>query len=284
MNQGVIDLHLHTNHSDGYHSPAEVVSKARKAGLRAIGITDHDEISALPEAEAAGLELGVEVVTGVELSVYFQKQDIHILGYCFDRDNGGLNDYLAIFKSERVKRAGLIVDKLSELGMTISLDDVFELSGTGSVGRPHIANVLLSKGLVSSFQEVFDKYLGDGKPANVPKYRMDIEKAIEIVTGAGGICSIAHPGIQLSNKDVMAVIRMGIHGIEATHPKHGVDRSSFYRHLARNHGLVATGGSDFHGGARSEAALGKYTVPYETIAEMNALAGIQEQEGDRNDS
>ncbi|MFQ5648333.1 MAG: PHP domain-containing protein [bacterium] len=275
-NHGDVDLHLHTCHSDGYYTPNDLIDKVHSHGLSAIAIVDHDEIGALPEAIQYGKSKNIEVLPGVELSVYFRGQDIHVLGYCFDYHDSDLLDYLGLFRRERLKRARQIIEKLALSGIHISLDDVLEKGGAGSIGRPHIANVMLENGVIDSFQEAFDRFLGDGKPANVEKYKIDVYTAVSIVKSAGGICSIAHPGIQVQNRDLMPLFKMGIQGIEVVHPKHREEKTDFYRNLARNHGLLATGGSDFHGGPKGEEALGKYTVEYEIVGQMKALGNCQQ--------
>lgn len=270
---GDADLHLHTTHSDGYFSPIQLIDKVHALGLRAVAIVDHDEISAISEAIHYGYSKGIEVLPGVELSISFNGQDVHILGYCFDFEDANLIRYLSLFREERLKRARSIVNKLAQEGLSIHFDDVMEKAGSGSVGRPHVANVLLEHGYVKSFQQAFDKYLGDGKPANIRKYSIDFETAQDLIHSAGGVCSIAHPGIQLSDRDVMTLIKLGVPCLEAVHPKHRAEKTRFYRNLAENHGLQITGGSDFHGGTKGEETLGKYTVPYQTVAELKKLTG-----------
>ncbi len=264
------DLHLHTNHSDGYYSPRDLVDKVRSLGLKAAAITDHDEISGLPDAIQYGEKCGLELLAGVELSVHFHGKDIHILGYGFDPVDKALVEYLAGLRNNRIERARKTVDKLTDLGLYISFDEVIEVAGSGSVGRPHVANVLLKYGLVSSFKEAFDKYLGDGKPANVRKRSVKIEEALQIIETAGGVCSIAHPGIQIDEAELMALIKAGCSALEVVHPKHNEVDMQYYRKVAGEHGLLETGGSDFHGGPKGEEAIGKYTVPCEVVEHIKS--------------
>lgn len=267
---GCADLHLHTTHSDGYYEPADLINKVAALNLCAVAITDHDEISALDEAIEMGRAQGLEVLTGVELSVSFQGRDIHLLGYCFDRQDVDLGAYLQLFRDERVKRARRILEKLGAVGVELSLHDVMDKAGTGSVGRPHIANVMLEKGIVGSFQEAFDKYLGDNKPASVSKYKLDVNEAISLIESAGGICCVAHPGIHFNDRSLITLLRMGMQGIEAVHPKHNYEKTRFYQNLARNYGLIATGGSDFHGGIKGEDAIGRYLVRYDVVEQLKS--------------
>lgn len=268
MSHGYADLHLHTNRSDGYFSPQELIDKVLPHGLKAIAIADHDEISAIDEAMKYGKVKGIEVISGVELSVSYKGMDLHILGYCFDHNNSELVQYLSLFKNERIKRAEKIVHNLMNLGMPISFDSVLKKAGIGSVGRPHIANVLVEDGYVYSFQEAFDKFLGNGKPAHVNKYKIDVEEAFKIVKAAGGICSIAHPALDLTDNDLISIIKAGVDAIEIVHPRHNEEMQGHLTNLAESNGLLITGGSDFHGGTQGEDALGKYRVPYNVLAKI----------------
>ena len=259
------DLHLHTNLSDGYSSPRDLVDKLVSLGLQAIAITDHDEISTLPDTIYYGNANNLEVISGVELSVIFNGRDVHLLGYGFDPTHSALVDYLSNIRNDRIERARQTVDKLAELGAYISFDEVMTKAGSGSVGRPHIANVLLEYGLVISFKEAFDKYLGDGKPANIKKTGLHIGAALELIESAGGVCSIAHPVLKLDEQELLSLIKAGSKAIEVVHPKHNKEKTLYYRNVAHEYGLLETGGSDFHGGPKGAVTLGKYTVPYEVV-------------------
>lgn len=269
---GYADLHLHTNRSDGYNSPKELIDLVRRHELRAIAIVDHDDVSGVQEAMDYASSFGIDVISGVELSVSYLHYDLHILAYCFDHQNSQLVEHLKMVRIERLKRARKIVEKLNKLGMPISFDAVLKKAGSGSVGRPHVANVLLDEGYVYSFQDAFNRFLGDGKPANIDKYRLDIQTTISLVRDAGGICSIAHPGLQLGQDDLLFLIKAGVHGIEVVHPKHNEEEARNYRELAQAYGLVETGGSDFHGGKKGDDVLGKYTIPLAAVDKIRAAA------------
>lgn len=266
------DLHIHTNHSDGCHSSAEIIGRAKRVGLDAIAITDHDAVSAIPEVRKHAVSADIEVLAGVELSVTYKHYDLHILGYGFDENDRNLLEYLTLFQDERVKRARQIVEKLARLGMPISFNAVLEKAGGGTLGRPHIANVLVEDRFVLSFQEAFNRFLGTGKPAYVAKYRLTVDDAINLIHNAGGICAIAHPGIQLREEDILELVKLGIEGIEVVHPKHSAAATDYYRVLAQNHGLLQTGGSDFHGGAKGEETFGVYRVPYVYVEKIKEIA------------
>jgi predicted metal-dependent phosphoesterase TrpH len=272
MENGTADLHLHTTRSDGYCTPVELVDKVAALGLQAMAITDHDEISAIQDVRAYGVSRGVEVLAGVELSVNFRHHDLHVLGYCFDPQDEDLNQYLHLFREERLRRAEKMVKKLAAMGMPISLQAVLAKAGEGAIGRPHIANVLLEDKFVYSFEEAFYKYLGNGKPAYVEKYRFGVQEAFALIRKAGGVCAIAHPGIQLSNGDLVSLIKSGVDALEVIHPKHSTEQTQLYGQMAEQYGLVRTGGSDFHGGSKGAGALGKYTVSYDVVDRLKSLS------------
>jgi predicted metal-dependent phosphoesterase TrpH len=266
------DLHLHSNRSDGACSPKELVDKAVSRGLKAIAIVDHDEVSALDEAIPYGQERGLEVIPGVELSVSYQQFDLHMLAYCFDSNNPQLASYLNLFQKERVKRAQRMVEILAKFGMPISFDTVLQKAGPGSIGRPHIADVLVEEGHVFSIQEAFDKYIGNGKPAYVAKYKIDVDTTLRLVTSAGGVCSIAHPGIDVNDEILAMLIKVGLPAIETIHPKHNEHQTRHFSEMAKRNGLLETGGSDYHGGNRGDGVLGKYKVPYEVVDKLKEMA------------
>ncbi len=267
-----VDLHLHTNRSDGYCSPTELVDKALSYGLVAIAIVDHDDVSALREAIDYGKARGLEVIPGVELSVLHRNRDLHLLGYCFDYENDELLRTLEHFKMERLKRAEKIVEILAKMGMPISLDVVLERAGAGSVGRPHIADVLAGEGYVYSYQEAFNKYIGYGKPAYVPKFKIDVDNAIRLIHSAGGVTSVAHPGLDLNKEDLITIIKSGVNAIEVIHPKHNEEQIRYFGEIARKNDLLITGGSDFHGGRKGNETLGHYTVAYDVVDKLKELA------------
>ncbi|MCK5572306.1 MAG: PHP domain-containing protein [Bacteroidetes bacterium] len=267
--EGRADLHIHTTYSDGALSAREIILRAREAGLSAISITDHDHTGALDEAILLGSELGVDVIPGVELSVTVRDQDVHILGYFFDHHNPRLLDYLAHFRTERIKRARRIVEKLNDLNLPLPFDAVLDRAGHGSVGRPHIANALVETGLTESYYEAFLKYIGSGKPAYEKKFQISPREAIELVAYAGGLSFIAHPGNCISDELLFELLNEGIDGIEVVHPSHTPDRILYYRGIASEYFLLTSGGSDFHGGRKNGLdVLGKYSVPEDHVTMM----------------
>jgi len=267
---GKVDLHTHTSQSDGLLPPEKVVQLAAAAKLRAVSITDHDEIGALEAGIALGNQLGVEVIPGVELSVSHNGYDIHILGYLIDFRQSRLLEFLNYFQQERVRRVHLILEKLDRLGYPILLETVLRKAGSGSIGRPHIADALVEAKHVSSYHEAFNRFIADGKPAFVPKVRISATQAVSIIHEANGLACLAHPGQNLTEPIILDIINAGVDGIEIVHPKHTFAQREFYRQLAKTYNLLETGGSDFHGGRKDDERLGDYVIEYEKVEKLKA--------------
>lgn len=259
---GLVDLHVHSNASDGTLTPAEVVRLAREGGLRAVALTDHDTIDGLAEAVAAGPAYGVEIIPGVEVSARFAGGTMHILGLEIDFRNGHLNDRLAVLKRARAERNPQIIAKLNALGINITLEQVEKISGEGQMGRPHIARAMMEAGYVRSIQEAFDLYLRYHGKAYVPKFRFPPEEAIAMIREVQGVPVLAHPytlglGSPLALKNTLVeLMSLGLGGIEAIYTEHTPEQEALYLRLARELGLLVTGGSDFHGDNKPEIVLG----------------------------
>ncbi len=268
--EGKADLHMHTSHSDGLYSAIEVVRRAKEAGLTTISITDHDNVSAIDEAlEAAKLQ-GIDVIPGVELSAGVGEQEVHVLAYFFDHTNQNLLDYLKFFRIERKRRAERIVEKLNDLNIPLTLDAVLERAGHGSIGRPHIATALYEEGLTDSYHEAFYKYIGNGKPAYEKKYQVSPQAAIDLIASAGGLSFIAHPGNSVDEEVLLEFINEGVDGIEVIHPSHSPERVMHYSGIVNEYFLLASGGSDFHGGRKNDQeVLGKYYISMDHVEEMH---------------
>jgi predicted metal-dependent phosphoesterase TrpH len=266
------DLHIHSTHSDGTLTPAEIVRLAKESGLAAVSVTDHDNIAGVSEAQAAGDENGVEVVPGVELSANEDGTDIHMLGYLIDVQSESLIEHLGIFRERRRVRAERMVEKLNKLGLDVSIEAVLAKAGTAAIGRPHVAEALAETGLVSSYEEVFRKYIGYGGPAYEPKYVISPERSVEIVHSAGGLAVVAHPGVYIKEEMLQKILKSGVDGIESMHPKHTAETVDRLSRLAKDLGLVETGGSDFHGDTRGNTAFGGGTVPYEWVENLREVA------------
>jgi predicted metal-dependent phosphoesterase TrpH len=267
--EGKADLHMHTIHSDGACSTEELILRAQRAGLTSISITDHDTVNAVGEAMALGDECGVRVIPGVELSSSHNGFDIHLLGYFVDHTNAVLLDYLSFCKTARVRRAERIVEKLNGLRIPLRLETVLEQAGLGAVGRAHIAHALFEEGLTGSYDEAFDRYIGNGKPAYETTDSVNPGEAIELISAAGGLSFIAHPGTMIDEAMLRNLIRLGLDGIEVIHPSHSQRLTEHYRGIAVEYCLLESGGSDFHGSKKGgPEVLGKYTIPEAAIEGM----------------
>ncbi len=265
------DLHSHTYYSDGYHTPEELIIKAKTAGLTHLAITDHDNVDAIEEALELSKEHGIELVPGVEISAEHNGRETHILAYFFDHKNTELLNYLKNFRQERMRRAEKIVEKLNELEVSIKLEDVLKhAKGNGSVGRPHIAMALVEGGFVNNYYEAFSKYIGDDRPAYVRKPNIFSKDAIALINRCGGLSFIAHPGKSLRNNNALIeMIEFGIDGIETIHPSHTEYDIEYFRDITSQYFLLESGGSDFHGGRINDASiLGKYYITEQKITAM----------------
>ncbi len=258
----LIDLHVHSAASDGSYPPAEVVRYAKEGGLKAMALTDHDTVEGLPEAVAAGDSLGVEVIPGVEISARFPGGTMHILGLCIDYTNGHLDERLAVLKQARADRNPQIIAKLNALGIPITMAQVEKISGGGQVGRPHIARALLESGYVQDLQEAFDQYLGWHRAAYVSKFRFPPAEAIAMIRDVQGVPVLAHPftlglGSAFALRHQLAALKkLGLAGIEVFYSEHTPEQEALYLKLARELGLLVTGGSDYHGANKPEITLG----------------------------
>lgn len=266
--KGSVDLHVHTTCSDGLLRPEEVVQKAKELDLAAIGIADHDSVSGIEKAQQIGAEIGMEVVPAAELSCIHNNSDIHILGYYLDYHNLELMDFLSSVQEQRLERAHKIVGKLSEQGVNIDVERVLELSAGASVGRPHIAQVLLERGYVNSFSEAFWKFIGYHCPAYVPKMEISPPEAINLIKKFAGIPILAHPGSYRNDELVYSLIQAGISGLEVWHPEHSQSAADHYLEICQKNGLLVTGGSDCHGGRKGKIFMGEVRIPYHYLAEL----------------
>ena len=254
-----LDLHLHTTYSDGSLPPSEVVKRAGNARVLALSITDHDTLDGVPEAMEAGAALGIEVVPGIEISSRLGKTEVHILGYFLNAQHQGLLRELERIRETRHRRNAETIDKLNQLGVTVTYDEVRELAGPGSIGRPHIARVLMRKGIVQTAREAFERYLAEGAPAYAPRDLPDPAAAIALVRAAGGVPVLAHPSWveDLGLEEICAHLQaVGLLGLEVYYSTHRREQTSRYRLLAERRHLLATGGSDFHGVTKPDIEVG----------------------------
>ena len=256
-----IDLHLHTTHSDGSQTPAEVVKLAHDAGVSALAITDHDITTGLPDAIAAGQELGIEIIPGIEISSRHGESELHVLGYFLKWEDAQLNERLTALRESRHRRNPKIVELLQAAGIDITYDEVRAVAGSDSVGRPHIARVLMDKKVVTSAKEAFDRFLAEGKPAYVPRELPSPVDAIRWIREAGGLAVLAHPTwvktVEGTLTDLARRLKeQGLDGVEVHYSTHTPRQTREYLSLAKQLGLLVTGGSDFHGLTKPDIEVG----------------------------
>ncbi len=249
------DLHCHSTASDGSDSPTCVVERAAERGIKVLALTDHDTVAGVAEAQAAGERLGVQVIPGVELTCYVGKREIHVLGYGIDINSAPLLEHCRKFQEARIARADAIGKRLAEAGVPINMEKVMATADGGVVGRPHIANALIEAGHVANFQEAFDKYLADGKPANVPKLMIDPKECLDVIHEAGGIAVMAHPALGNMEDLIPMFHGLGVEGIEVWHSAHHQVTSERLKTKAIQRGLLKTGGSDCHGSIKGESPI-----------------------------
>jgi len=265
----LVDLHMHSTASDGSRAPADVVRAAKRAGLAAIALTDHDTVDGLAEARGAGDELGVRVVAGVELSAVEGDTETHILGLHL-HDTAIIERALADLRGMRERRARRIVEKLEAAGVHITMDAVLAQAGEGAVGRPHVARALIAEGWAVDSRDAFDRYLGAGRPAYVAKEQLGMRDAIGIIHDAGGLAVLAHPASAGTRERLTALRAQGLDGVEVKHPAHSPSDTTRLAALARELDLVPSGGSDWHGAADGPRTIGMMQVPAEWLALQDA--------------
>jgi len=274
-----IDLHTHTTASDGIYPPRELIDLAMRGGLVAMAITDHDTVDGLPEAMEYAASVGFRLYPGVEFSIDYDAGSFHLLGLNIDYRNRRLVKTLRELAEHRESRSYRIIEDLKKHGIDIPIEEVVRAAGGGSMGRPHVARVMVNHGYASNIKEIFQKYLVKGKPGYVKKVRIRFEDAIGLVRECGGIAVVAHP-ISLECRDMeefetrlMEFVGAGVEGLEAFASMHTVEQAALYEEIARRNGLLVTGGSDFHGD--KDETIGYYRkdrpIPIELQNSLDSL-------------
>jgi len=273
----VVDLHTHSTASDGTLSPSELVYLAKKTGLEALALTDHDTLKGLKSAWQTASEEGLPFLCGVEISIKYQRKGhFHLLGYFLTPEVPEIENTLQKLHEAREKRNEKIIKKLQEMGIDITMEELREIA-KGEIGRPHIANLLVKKGVVKDFNQAFEKYLKKGAPAYVPKALLSPEEGIKIIFKAKGIPVLAHPvTLQQTEEELENYLKelkeLGLAGIEAYYTEHTRGFTNFLLSLAKKLDLLVTGGSDFHGENKPDIKLGRgfgdLDVPFECFENL----------------
>jgi predicted metal-dependent phosphoesterase TrpH len=276
--RNLIDLHIHSTTSDGVFTPSEVVHLALEQGLAAIALTDHDTLGGVAEAQRAAVGTRLEVIAGVEVNSEGDWGDLHFLGYYVDPENDFLREQLQAMQDARVGRARKMLEHLRDMGMTLEWGKVRALASGDSVGRPHVGRALLDRGYVKTVQEAFDRFISRDGPAYVPRLRLTPPEVIRAITGAGGVPVIAHPAHSgaAAVEHIPELVEHGLRGVEVYYPHHSPEDIETLLGLCRDYGLIATGGSDFHGqGVMEGITLGSVLVPWDCVEQLREAAGGQ---------
>jgi predicted metal-dependent phosphoesterase TrpH len=287
MSQRLIDLHAHTTHSDGSATPRELLTQANAAGATAMAITDHDTVTGLKEGHAAAAEFDIELIDGIEISAEYSPGTMHILGYFINAESAHLNAALIGLREARERRNPQIAERLQSLGLSVAYEEVERLAGNEVVGRPHFARLLVERGYAASIQDAFDRFLGKGAAAYVEKARLSPAASIALIHEAGGVAVLAHPyqlklaSIEETERLIVELAALGLDGVEAVYSRHSQAERDAYSSMARRHGLLVTGGSDYHGTYKPDIAIvrgkGDLAVPYELLDELRRRASVHRQ-------
>jgi 3',5'-nucleoside bisphosphate phosphatase len=260
----VVDLHLHTTASDGRCTPAELVARAAAAGVTIMAATDHDTTAGIADVRAHAERRGIVSIPGIEITAVADGRDVHMLGYFFNPGDPGLNEFLAAQRATRVARIGAIAERLAALGMPIDIGPLLAEAArqTGkSIGRPKVARAMIDAGYVADTREAFDRWLGSGCPAFIERAGAPPEEVIAIIHRAGGLASLAHPGRTRIDDRIQSLCDAGLDVIEVYHSDHDAAAVDRYGGVARDRGLLMSGGSDFHGDPAHGFEPGRSTLP-----------------------
>lgn len=267
------DLHNHTTASDGTLSPGDLVRRAAGAGLSFLGITDHDTTGGLEAAHAAARDFAIRVVPGIELSTDATGREVHILGYFCQTEAGPLAERLVSLRESRRRRLGQMVERLREAGLELT-QEVACQAGEGSPGRAHLARALVARGHAATMADAFERFLARGRPGYVPREKLHPLEAVRLVRASGGVAVLAHPGLMGDDTIIPSLVEAGLGGLEVIYPEHDGEQRDRYGEMARRFGLIATGGSDFHGVGERLADVGAARVPDQVVEELAARARL----------
>jgi predicted metal-dependent phosphoesterase TrpH len=248
----LIDLHLHTTASDGCDTPAQLIERVRRAGIRVFAVTDHDTVAALAEVATLASQLGIGWVPGIEVTAVEDGRDVHVLGYGFEPEQGGFETFLVAQRASRLERVRQFARRFAELAMPFDAEPLVaraDTAGGRAVGRAHVARALVAAGHVESVDEAFASWLSPGRPGFVPRLGASVNEVVRQIHAAGGIASLAHPALLHDDDLVRRLLSSGLDAIEVYHSEHDDEATARYRRLSGEAGLLQTGGSDFHGDA-----------------------------------
>ncbi len=263
-----VDLHIHSNFSDGELSPEEIVNKAKVKGLQVISITDHDSIDGVQVTVQIGISKGLEIVPGVEISCEYKNEEIHILGYFFDVKNVKLNKVLKELQASREIRMKKMIKKANNFGFNLNYNDVIDFCEHSVPGRVHLGKALVKKGYVKNISKAFSKYLYHDGPLYEKRYKISPRDIISIIKQANGLTALAHPGLLKKSKTIYNIIDMGIQGLEVNYPLHSQEETNCLLSIAKEHSLLVTGGSDFHGLSTKNISLGDAGITMKEYEEL----------------
>ena len=273
-----VDLHTHSTASDGLYSPTELMQHAKEVGLRVIALTDHDTTGGIEEAKHTAQTLDIDFIPGVEINTDIQGSEVHVLGYFIEYQRPEFQATLKVLRDARERRGERMVELLNEEGIHIKWERVREIA-QGSVGRPHVAEALMEAGYVQNVSEAFEKYIGNGKPAYVPRYKLTPEDAARLIVSANGLPVIAHPltvpGLAMLHELLPALKAAGLVGIETYYGYYSHEDEQVLLAIAHQYNLIATGGTDYHGPNMHPTPLGGRYVPYAAVEQLKALAATK---------
>ncbi len=272
------DLHTHSLFSDGKLSPTELTEKAKAKGLVALALTDHDTIDGLPEAKKACKELGLQFINGVEITSDFNGKEAHVLAYGFSLNNNELNEFLKNQNELRENRIRSMIEKLQIMDVSLTFESIKEISGNGSIGRPHLAKALVNAGYAKNSSMAFSKYIGNYSPAYFKSDHCDYKEVIKVIHRAKAKAILAHPARNYTDEELNEWIYHGIDGFEMIHPTHPYPLQQKYENLSNQYGLLKTGGSDYHGFySKDEVYFGVVTI--NTLIVQNLVTLQKENNG-----
>lgn len=265
------DLHLHSHFSDGTFTPEEVVAHGKRLGFAALALTDHDTIEGCERMATACAAERIEFIPGSELTAEFEEHELHILGFYLNTQHPRLLSEMARFQEVRQQRIRDIVARINELGVPLQVEAVFALANCRSPGRPHVARALVKEGFCGSLDEAFERFLKKHRPAWVPKAKMSALEAINLIHEAGGLAVMAHPGLNKCDEVIPDLVKSGLDGIECYHTKHTSNTAAHYLNIAKQYGLLVTGGSDCHGLSKGKPLIGGIKLPIHYVHKMQKV-------------